>query len=83
MSDRIVTRKDGHIAWLTFNRLERLNAMTIETGDEFDDEVASLDATLNLEIEAVVQAHMTRDNREARRRSSTNLTPCSVANESE
>ncbi len=31
MDDRIIVRRDGHIAWLVFNRPERLNAMTIET----------------------------------------------------
>lgn len=33
MSERILIRKDEHIAWLIFNRPDRLNAMTIETWD--------------------------------------------------
>ena len=43
MSDRIVVRKEGHIAWLLFNRPERLNAMTFETWAEFDEQVLALD----------------------------------------
>ena len=43
MSERIVVRKEGHIAWLLFNRPERLNAMTIETWGEFDERVLELD----------------------------------------
>src|ERR1700676_3701356 len=31
MDDRISLRRDGHVAWLVFNRPDRLNAMTIET----------------------------------------------------
>lgn len=31
MPERIVIRKDEHIAWMVFNRPERLNAMTIES----------------------------------------------------
>jgi hypothetical protein len=40
MSDRIVVRKEGHIAWLLFNRPERLNAMTFATWAEFDEKVS-------------------------------------------
>jgi enoyl-CoA hydratase len=43
MSDRIVVRKEGHIAWLLFNRPERLNAMTFETWAAFDEQVLALD----------------------------------------
>ncbi len=43
MTERIVVRKQGHIAWLIFNRPERLNAMTIETWGEFDEQVLALD----------------------------------------
>ena len=43
MSDRIVVRRDGDIAWLIFNRPEQLNAMTIETWGEFDEAVKALD----------------------------------------
>ena len=31
MNDRIIVRRDGHVAWIVFNRPDRLNAMTIET----------------------------------------------------
>lgn len=31
MTDRILVRRDGHVAWLIFNRPDRLNAMTIES----------------------------------------------------
>ena len=31
MSERILVRTDGHVAWMIFNRPDRLNAMTIET----------------------------------------------------
>lgn len=44
MSDRIVVRKEGHVAWLVFNRPERLNAMTIATWTEMDERLAELDA---------------------------------------
>jgi len=44
MSDRMVVRKEGHVAWLVFNRPERLNAMTIATWTEMDERLAELDA---------------------------------------
>ncbi len=43
MTDRIIVRKDGHIAWLIFNRPERLNAMTIESWTLMDELLAELD----------------------------------------
>jgi enoyl-CoA hydratase len=43
MSDQIKYRKDGHVAWLTFNRPDRLNAMTIATWFELDDRLRALD----------------------------------------
>jgi enoyl-CoA hydratase len=43
MSDRIKLRKDGHVAWLTFNRPDRLNAMTIATWFELDDLLRAVD----------------------------------------
>lgn len=44
MSDRIIVRKDGNIAWLIFNRPDRLNAMTIETWGLMDKAILKLDA---------------------------------------
>ncbi len=43
MSDRIKLRKDGHVAWLTFNRPDRLNAMTIATWFELGDLLREID----------------------------------------
>ena len=43
MSDRMSVRKDGHVAWLTFNRPDKLNAMTIESWGEFDEHLIALD----------------------------------------
>ena len=43
MTDRIIVRKDGHVAWLIFNRPDRLNAMTIETWTLMDELLAELD----------------------------------------
>jgi enoyl-CoA hydratase len=43
MSDRIICKKDGHVAWLVFNRPDRLNAMTIETWQLFDAHLTELD----------------------------------------
>lgn len=37
MTDRIIVKKDGHVAWLIFNRPDRLNAMTIETWSSMND----------------------------------------------
>lgn len=42
MNDRILVKKDGHVAWLIFNRPDRLNAMTIETWSILDDELSRL-----------------------------------------
>ena len=44
MSERILVRKDGHVAWLVFNRPDRLNAMTIDTWGEMDRHLRELDA---------------------------------------
>ena len=43
MSDRMSVRIEGHVAWLTFNRPDRLNAMTIESWGEFDEHINALD----------------------------------------
>lgn len=43
MNDRIVVKKDGHVAWLIFNRPDRLNAMTIETWSLMNDALRELD----------------------------------------
>lgn len=43
MTDRIIVRKDGHVAWLIFNRPDRLNAMTIESWTLMDELLAELD----------------------------------------
>jgi len=43
MNDRILVKKDGHVAWLIFNRPDRLNAMTIETWSLMDDKLRELD----------------------------------------
>ena len=43
MTDRIIVRKDGHVAWLIFNRPNRLNAMTIESWTKMDELLAELD----------------------------------------
>lgn len=42
MTDRIIVRRDGHVAWLIFNRPDRLNAMTIETWALMDDRLREL-----------------------------------------
>lgn len=41
--DRFIIRKDGHVAWLLFNRPDRLNAMTIDSWAEFCEHLAVLD----------------------------------------
>ncbi|MGH6954546.1 MAG: enoyl-CoA hydratase/isomerase family protein [Alphaproteobacteria bacterium] len=41
--ERIMVKKDGHVAWLIFNRPERLNAMTIETWRRMDELLLELD----------------------------------------
>jgi len=43
MSERIIIRKDGHIAWMLFNRPDRLNAMTIESWGLMDHLLHELD----------------------------------------
>ena len=43
MSERILVRKDGHVAWLIFNRPDRLNAMTIDTWAEMGERLRELD----------------------------------------
>ncbi len=48
MSDRIKIRSDGHVAWLTFNRPQSLNAMTIESWGLMDDLLRKLDADRNI-----------------------------------
>lgn len=42
MTDRIIVKRDGHVAWLIFNRPDRLNAMTIETWALMDDRLREL-----------------------------------------
>ena len=43
MSERILVRKDGHVAWMIFNRPDRLNAMTIESWGLMDELLSDLD----------------------------------------
>ncbi len=43
MEERILIRKEGHVAWMLFNRPERLNAMTIETWGLMDRLLHELD----------------------------------------
>ncbi len=43
MSEQIRVEKDGHLAWLIFNRPDRLNAMTIDAWFEMDEKLAELD----------------------------------------
>lgn len=43
MSDRFIVRRDGHVAWLIFNRPDRLNAMTIEAWAEMAGHLRELD----------------------------------------
>src|SRR5260370_32033466 len=42
MEDRIILRREEHVAWLIFNRPDRLNAMTIETWQLMGRHLASL-----------------------------------------
>jgi enoyl-CoA hydratase len=42
MTERIIVRRDGHVAWLIFNRPDRLNAMTIEAWALMDRRLAEL-----------------------------------------
>lgn len=49
---RFLIRKDNHVAWLIFNRPERLNAMTIESWFEMDEHLRQLD--LDPEIRCLV-----------------------------
>lgn len=42
MTDRIIVKRNGHVAWLIFNRPDRLNAMTIETWALMDDRLREL-----------------------------------------
>lgn len=42
MTDRIIVKREGHVAWLIFNRPDRLNAMTIETWALMDDRLREL-----------------------------------------
>jgi len=42
-ADRFIIRKDGHVAWLLFNRPDRLNAMTIASWGELDDHLHAFD----------------------------------------
>lgn len=41
--DRFIIRKEGHVAWLLFNRPDRLNAMTIESWGLLDEHLHALD----------------------------------------
>jgi enoyl-CoA hydratase len=40
---RFIVRRDGHVAWLLFNRPDRLNAMTIDSWGELCEHIAALD----------------------------------------
>ena len=42
MDDRIILRREGHVAWLIFNRPDRLNAMTIATWQLMGRQLAKL-----------------------------------------
>jgi enoyl-CoA hydratase len=42
MDDRIILRREEHVAWLIFNRPDRLNAMTIETWQIMGKHLAAL-----------------------------------------
>ncbi len=42
-SERFIIRKSGHVAWLLFNRPDRLNAMTIDSWEELDGHLHALD----------------------------------------
>ena len=42
MEDRIILRRQDHVAWLIFNRPDRLNAMTIKTWQLMGRHLASL-----------------------------------------
>lgn len=44
MTDRIIIRKEAHVAWMIFNRPDRLNAMTIESWGLMDELLRELDA---------------------------------------
>ena len=46
--DRFLIRKEGHIAWLIFNRPDRLNAMTIESWAQMDEHLRELDRDRNI-----------------------------------
>ncbi|MEZ5925198.1 MAG: enoyl-CoA hydratase/isomerase family protein [Hyphomicrobiaceae bacterium] len=41
--ERFIIRRDGHVAWILFNRPDRLNAMTIESWGELCELIAQLD----------------------------------------
>ncbi len=40
--EQIRTRVDGHVAWMVFDRPDKLNAMTIESWREMGDKLAAL-----------------------------------------
>ena len=46
--DRFIVQKDGHVAWLIFNRPKQLNAMTIEGWAEMDEHLEALDQDRNI-----------------------------------
>lgn len=48
MSDRILVEKVGHIAWMTLNRPEKLNAMTIDGWREMGAIIRELDKDLDI-----------------------------------
>ena len=41
--ERFIVRHDGHVAWILFNRPDRLNAMTIDSWGELCDHITALD----------------------------------------
>jgi len=56
MSDVIKVEKKGTVAWLTFNRPDKLNAMTIETWKLLGDLVRELDRDLSIRCLVVTGA---------------------------
>ena len=52
--ERVFVREEGHVAWLIFNRPDRLNAMTVESWSRMSELLAQVDA--NRELRCLVLA---------------------------